>query len=263
MTETLTGRERYRTNTQDLDWNEEQASSGGRSHNLGDMQRMVSAVLGGGLLIGGLPRRSWAGTGMSIVGAALLHRGISGYCSLFHAMGINTHDQGASTNQLGRRKVETGQATKIRRSIEINRPPAELYRFWRSFENLPRIMSHVESIQTINERLSHWVVRTIPGGPSVEWDAEIINDIENERIGWRSLNGADVDNAGSVEFEPTGDGLRTRMTVTLQYAPPAGRIGTAIAKLAGEDPERKIAEDLQRFKETMESGAHSGSLRGI
>jgi uncharacterized membrane protein len=259
--ETRTGKERYRTNTQDLDWSEERATTAGQ-HNIGDMQRMASAVLGGALLISGLRRRSWMGVGFSMLGATLLNRGLTGYCAAFGAMGLNS-TEGELTNQLGRRKVSTGQATKIRRSIEIHRPPAELYRFWRAFENLPRIMSHVESIQVINERLSHWVVKTIPGGPSVEWDAEIINDIENERIGWRSLSGADVDNAGSVEFDPARDGLHTRMTVTLQYAPPAGHIGTAIAKLFGEDPDRKIAEDLQRFKETMEAGAHSGSPRGM
>jgi uncharacterized membrane protein len=181
---------------------------------------------------------------------------------MLDALGLESQD-GHSTNLLGRRKVETGKASKIQQTIEINRRPADLYRFWRSLENLPRIMSHLESVEVVNDRLSHWVVKTISGGPSVEWDAEIINDIENERIGWRSLSGADVDNAGSVEFEPVGDGLQTRMTVTLQYAPPAGRLGAAIAKLIGEDPEHKIAEDLRRFKQTMEAGVQTGSSPGL
>jgi uncharacterized membrane protein len=261
MTETLTGKERYRTNTQDMDWSEERASSSGSGQNVGDMQRMLSAFLGAGLLINGIPRRSWAGAGMSLIGAALLHRGLSGYCAMLDVMGVGSQD-GHTTNLLGRRKVDTGRASKIQQTIEINRPPSELYRFWRSLENLPRIMSHLQSVQVINDRLSHWVVKTIPGGPSVEWDAEIINDIENERIGWRSLSGADVDNAGSVEFEPVRDGLQTRMTVTLQYAPPAGQIGAAIARLIGEDPEHKIAEDLRRFKQSMEAGVQTGSSPG-
>lgn len=88
----------------------------------------------------------------------------------------------------------------------------------------------------------------------MEWDAEIINDVENERIGWRSLNGSDVDNTGSVRFEPIDDGQRTRLTVTLQYAPQAGMVGTAIAKLVGEDPDSQIADDLQRFKQGIETG---------
>ena len=100
------------------------------------------------------------------------------------------------------------------------------------------------------------------GVPTVEWDAEIINDVENERIGWRSLSGADVDNTGSVKFEPVADGKATKLTVSLQYAPPAGKIGTAIAKLIGEDPDLQIAEDLQRFKESMEAGLYSESGRG-
>jgi len=261
MAATDTGRERYRTNTQDLDWSEEQAAGSQGNQNVGDVERMASAVLGGGLLVSGLMRRSWAGAGLSVIGVSLLHRGMSGYCALFDAMGIDSTRAGSSTNALGRRKVHTSQATKIRRTIEINRPPAELYRYWRTLENLPRVMSHLESVQVINDRLSHWIVKTLPGAPSVEWDAEIINDIEHERIGWRSLTGADVDNTGSVEFEPAGDGQRTRLTVTLQYAPPAGRIGTAIAKLLGEDPEYKIARDLERFKDTMEAGAQSGARR--
>jgi len=261
MTETSTGKERYRTNTQDMDWSEERASGSPSHQNVDNLQRMISAIAGGGMLVGGLTRRSWAGTGLSMVGVALLHRGISGYCALFDAMGIDSNRQGSSTNMLGRRKVETGRASKIRKTIEINRAPAELYRFWRSFDNLPRVMSHLESVQVINERLSHWVVKTMTGAPSVSWDAEIINDIQDERIGWRSLRGADVDNTGSVEFEPIGDGRRTRLTVTLQYAPPAGHLGTAIAKLLGEDPEYKIARDLERFKESMESGVQSGARR--
>lgn len=256
MALTLSGKERYHTNTQDMEWAEERASSSQSFRNVGDMERMASIVLGAGLLIGGLPKRTWAGAGLSLLGAGLLHRGISGYCAGFDALGVNTRTGEHATNLLGRRKVESGKATKIRRSIEVNRPPAELYRFWRSFENLPKVMSHLDSVQVINERLSHWTVRTMPGGPSVEWDAEVINDIENERIGWRSLHDADVDNTGSVEFEPTGDGNRTRVTVTLQYAPPAGRLGAAVAKLLGEDPDHKIGQDLQRFKESMEAGVY-------
>jgi uncharacterized membrane protein len=164
------------------------------------------------------------------------------------------------TNRLGRRKVHSGQATKVRRSIDINRPASELYRFWRALDNLPRIMSHLKSVDVISDRLSHWVVNTLPGLPTVEWDAEIINDVENERIGWRSLNESDVDHAGSVEFEPSGE-ESTRVTVTLQYEPLAGRLGTAVAKLIGQDPELKIADDLQRFKESMEAGSYSQTNR--
>ncbi len=253
MSRTFTEGERYKTNTQDLDWSEERAHEGGQSQNIGDAQRGISLVAGGGLLAAGLYRRSWTGAGLSLLGCALLYRGLTGYCALFHAAGIDMSGNEQLTNSLGRRKVRTGRATKIRRAIEVHRPAEALYRFWRSFDNLPHVMSHLESVQVINDQLSHWKVKTMSGAPSVEWDAEIINDVENERIGWRSLHDADVDNTGSVEFKPIDDGRRTEVTVTLQYEPPAGRIGSAVAKWLGEDPEDKLAQDLQQFKDHIES----------
>lgn len=118
-------------------------------------------------------------------------------------------------------------------------------------------MDHLDSVLVINDQLSHWTVKPLPGSPKLEWDAEVITDVENERIGWRSLEGADVENTGSVEFKSSADGTHTWLTVTLQYDPPGGRLGSAIAKWIGEDPKRRLAEDLQRFKEHMESGAFS------
>ena len=243
-------RYRYKTNTQDLDWPEERADA---SQNIGDIQRLVSAIAGTGLIMEALRRRTVAGGVMAVGGISLLYRAATGYCPAVAAMGIEMRPS-RDPNRLGRRKVHSEQATKISRSVEINRPPNELYRFWRTLDNLPKIMSHLESVQVITDRLSHWVVKTMTGLPAIEWDAEIINDVENERIGWRSLNDAAVDHAGSVEFEPIGGGQKTRVTVTLQYAPIAGRLGTAVAKFIGEDPELKIADDLQRFKESMEAG---------
>jgi uncharacterized membrane protein len=233
-----------------LDWTEERADA---SQNIGEAQRLVSAVAGLGLIIEGWRRRSLAGGALAVGGVALLYRAATGYCAVLDVMGIDMRSM-QDTNRLGRRKVHSAEATKIRRSIEINRSPNELYRFWRTLDNLPRIMSHLESVQVITDRFSHWVVKTLPGLPTIEWDAEIINDVENERIGWRSLNDSDVDQAGSVEFEPVGDGRATRLTVTLQYAPMGGRLGAAVTKFIGQDPDFKISEDLERFKESMEAG---------
>jgi uncharacterized membrane protein len=145
-------------------------------------------------------------------------------------MGINSRED-SDTSSLGRPKVRTERAIKIEQSVTINRPQQDLYRFWRQLDNLPKVMSHVRSVQQIDDRRSHWVVDTMPGAPTVEWDAEIINEVENSQ--------------------------GTRVTVTLQYDPPAGPIGAAIAGLFGQDPRQKIAEDLQRFKQTMESQAAS------
>jgi uncharacterized membrane protein len=269
MSANVSGKEQYRTNTQDLGWEEERAEFNGHGENIGDVQRVLSAIAGMVFLASGLSRlsrRNWSGASLATVGGSLLYRAVSGYCPAFGALGIdmsgNNELNGPSdTSRLGRRKVHTGRATKIQSSIEINRPANELYRCWRSLDNLPRIMNHLDSVQVINNRLSHWVVKTMPGVPKVEWDAEIITDVENRRIGWRSLQGADVDNTGSVAFKPTGDGNRTWLTVTLQYEPPGGELGVSVAKWFGEDPNTKIAEDLQRFKEQIEAGvfSHAGA----
>ena len=254
------GNHHYHTNKQDLGWREERAERETPLPNIGNMQRFLSALAGAALIAGVLGRRSFSSIALAMAGGSLLYRATSGYCPVLDAVGVDMSGHRHDTNRIGRRKVKTARSTKIRRSIEIHRPPEDLYRYWRALENLPTIMSHLDSVQVINNRLSHWAVKTVAGGPSLEWDAEIINDVENERIGWRSLYGADVENTGSVEFESENHGHSTNLTVTLQYALPGGRLGTAVANMLGEDPTGVIDQDLQRFKEAMETTARTESV---
>ncbi len=121
-----------------------------------------------------------------------------------------------------------------------------------NFENLPKIMSHLESVTVIDNKRSHWKAKA-PLGTSVEWDAEIVDEQKNHFIAWRSIEGADVDNSGSVRFDRAGGG-ETRITVIINYTPPAGAIGAAVASLFGENPEQQLEEDLKQFKQAMESG---------
>jgi len=138
--------------------------------------------------------------------------------------------------------------------VTINSTPEKLYTFWRNFENLPRFMNHLKSVKVIDDTRSHWVAKG-PARAKAEWDAEIINEIPNELIGWRSVDGSRVDNAGSVHFKKRGTGRRgTEVKVVLRYDPPAGGIGAAIAKLFGEDPAHQVQEDLRRLKELIEIG---------
>ena len=141
----------------------------------------------------------------------------------------------------------------MRKSLIINRTPEELYQFWRNFENLPRFMPHLESVQVRGEGRSHWVAKA-PAGTSVEWDAEITEDRPNELISWRSLEGADVDNSGTVRFESAAGGRGTIVKVDINYNPPGGVIGAAIAKLFGEEPGQQAQESLRCLKQVMETG---------
>lgn len=142
---------------------------------------------------------------------------------------------------------------RVVKSVTVGLPPGEVYGFWHDFRNLPRFMRHLESVQVMGDGRSHWRAKA-PAGTSAEWDAEIVEDRPNELIMWRSLPGADVENAGSVRFEPAPGDRGTQVRVELWYGPPGGPAAAAIAKLFGEEPSRQVGDDLRAFKQMMETG---------
>jgi uncharacterized membrane protein len=141
----------------------------------------------------------------------------------------------------------------VRESVRIQKPVDEMYQLWRRLENLPRFMSNLISVTEMPDGRSHWVAKSA-AGRTVEWDAEIINEVTNKVIGWRSLPDADVVSAGSVNFRPVRNGRGTQLTIHLQYAPPLGRLGATAAMLFGAEPSQMIREDLRRFKQQLEAG---------
>jgi uncharacterized membrane protein len=154
---------------------------------------------------------------------------------------------------------------EVKSTITINRPVSELYAFWHAFENLPRVMRHLESVEVLDARHSHWVAKA-PADRTVEWDAEIVEDVPDQRIAWRSVKGSQIPNAGVVRFVATPGGRGTEIHVELSYDPPAGAVGALVAKLFGEEPQQQIDGDLQRFKQIVEAGvvlAPDVSLGGI
>jgi len=141
----------------------------------------------------------------------------------------------------------------VKKAITVNRPPEDLYQYWHDFENLPHFMDHLESVQVTGAGRSHWKAKG-PAGTTVEWDAEVVDDRPNELIAWRSLDGAAVDNAGSVRFKPAPGGRGTEVHVELRYDPPGGALGATVAKLFGEDPTQQAPDDLRHFKQVIETG---------
>ena len=221
--------------------------------NVNETERLASVIGGGGLLAYGLAKRNGSAYALAAFGGYLLWRGVSGHCGLYQAFGINRAERGYSKGTGSIDGVPYELGVRVDEEMPIHKSPQELYRFWRNLENLPRFMEHLHSVNVVSERVSHWVARG-PAGFKVEWDAEIVNDIENELIGWRSLQGSQVDNGGSVRFDPMDEGRGTMVRVSLQYNPPAGYVGSLIARMFGDAPERTIAKDLRRFKELMETG---------
>lgn len=218
--------------------------------NVGETERLVSAVGGGALALYGLTRGSVGGIVLALVGGALVYRGATGHCDTYEALGMNSAREGARGKRVS---VPGNSGIKVEKSVIVDRPANELYTYWRNFENLPKFMDHLESVKVQDDKRSHWVAKA-PAGTTVEWDAEIINEKENELIAWRSLEGADVDNAGSVRFEEATGGRGTVVKVSLEYNPPGGIIGSLVAKLFGEEPSQQVQEDLRRFKQVMETG---------
>jgi uncharacterized membrane protein len=173
----------------------------------------------------------------------MLYRGATGHCTIYQMMDINRADNG-------------NEGIKVQRAVTVNKPRQELYRIWRNFENLPRFMTHLQSVavdELGGDKRSHWVAKA-PLGREIEWDSEISEERENEYLAWRSLPGSIVRNRGSVEFSDAPGGRGTIVKVSMQYHPPAGSMGAAFAKLLGEEPDVQVREDLRHFKQIMETG---------
>ena len=214
-------------------------------------------ALGSGtaLLLYGAMRRTPAGALGAIAATPLLYRGITGRWPGFVASYMPEDTRTALSGNRG---------INVHESIRLELPVEDVYRFWRRLENLPRFMSHLESVAENPDGRSHWVAIG-PADFRVEWDAEIFNEIPNKTLAWRSLPGSDVVSAGSVNFEPVRGGRSTQLSVNLQYAPPAGRAGDLVARLFGRAPIQIIREDLRRFKQLLEAGevAHATADEGL
>jgi uncharacterized membrane protein len=231
--------------------------NGGRMHrdkeqmsivNVSGRERLFSLIGGALLSLFGIARKSRLGALLALLGGYLVRRGTTGHDPVYQRIGVNT----AVKTNVEQVSVPHQQGVHIHKSLTVNRSPAELYDFWRNFENLPRFMKNVRSVRVLSPTRSHWVVEA-PAGATVEWDAEIHHEVPNEVIGWRTLADAQIAHAGSVRFAPAPGGRGTEVTVTMEYVPPAGPLGVVVAKLFGKEPGQQIEEDLRNFKQLMET----------
>lgn len=178
---------------------------------------------------------------LTVAAGSLLYQGVTGRSPMQ-----------ALAPLLKRGRSEKGHLY-VTTSVMIARPTQELYEFWRNFENLPRFMKHLENVQVYDPLHSHWRAKA-PAGMNVEWDAEVTRDIPGQEISWRALPGSDVENWGTVRFRQAIDGRGTDVQVKMNYRPPGGKLGAAIAALFGEEPQQQVEDDLQRLKKMLEAG---------
>jgi uncharacterized membrane protein len=203
----------------------------------GETERWASLVGGGAMVLMGLSQRSLRGVLMAVAGGGLVYQGVTKQ----------------STIQQAQEAIGINKSIKVEKTVTINKPADELYRFWHDFENLPRFMKHLKSVTVQNDKRSHWIANA-PLDNTVEWDADILEDRENEFISWASVEGADVENSGFIRFKKAPGDRGTEVKVVLEYNPPGGALASAFAKLFGEEPEQQIGDDLRRFKMLMEAG---------
>jgi uncharacterized membrane protein len=202
-----------------------------------DLERWASIIGGGAMVLVGLQQRSLKGILTALAGSGLVYQGT----------------QGKSTVKQVEDAIGFDHALRVEKTVTIDRPAAELYTFWRNLENLPRFMRHLQSIQILDDRRSHWVTKA-PLNQSVAWDAVIVRDEPNHLIAWTSAENAEIENSGFVRFQPAPGNRGTEVKVVMEYQPPGGALTAAIAKLFGEEPEQQIGDDLNRFKQLMEAG---------
>lgn len=215
-------------------------ASGSSQINIGHDERIASAAVGAALtLIALRGGRLW----LALSGGYLLYRGLSGNCRINSMLNRNTAGKQTEDKPLTVTDVVT-----------VNKPREEVYSYWRKLENLPLFMHHLEEVKQLDSKRSHWKAK-VPGGlVNIAWDAEILQEETNQRIMWRSVAGADVDNSGEVVFTDAPNNRGTEVKTTITYRPPAGALGLAVSKLFNPAFEKMVKEDLLRFKSVLETG---------
>ena len=221
--------------------------------NVGKWERVGSVALGTALWYFTRHRTGRRVPGARTTAAGLVWRGVTGFCPVNATIGRDSRN-GKSQDTKGALGGAAG--VHVLESVTVNVAPAEAYRFWRRLENLPRFLRHLARVDEQSDTRSHWVAKA-PAGMKVEWDAEIINDVPDRLIAWKSVPMSDVVSAGSVNFAPTPDG-GTEIRVHMQYDPPAGHVGDWIARVFGAAPAQMIREDLDQLKDLFADLFSSG-----
>ncbi len=219
-------------------------ASGSGKVNVGPTERIVSAIAGGVLIATGIlniKKRPAIGIATALTGSSLLFRGSTGYCFVNEVVGRDTSKHAPT-------------AISIKETVTINRDRYDVYDAWRSLENLPLFMQHLQSVKEITSTRSHWVAQVPKGLGTIEWDADIVREEPGEVLSWKSIPGAMVDNAGEVVFKEAPGNRGTELHAIISYIPPAGDVGKLAAKLLNNAFDRLVREDMRRFKRMIETG---------
>ncbi|MEX2576478.1 MAG: SRPBCC family protein [Halofilum sp. (in: g-proteobacteria)] len=216
-------------------------------YNISAAERKVSLAVGAASLAYGLRHGGAVGWTAGVTGGFLTQRGLTGHCYANQLLGRNS----ARAGDRGRSRQGPQRFTT---QLTIARRPDELYRFWRDFTRLPTFMRFITEVRPAGGNRTHWVAE----GPwaertgRLEWDAEVTEDVPDERIAWRSVEGSDVEQRGEIRFRATARGTEVQLDLT--YAPPAGRLSAVLGRFMNTLSKEAARADLRRFKQLMETG---------
>lgn len=227
------------------------AESGAPRTNLGKNERILSVVGGGALAALGLRRKGVQGTILGLAGATLVHRGVTGYCNVYAALGIDRSHEPTRPA-----KPDAGAGFRGTARTAIQRPARELYDFWRDFTTAPRFRDAITRVEILDENTSRWTAAG-PMGRSFQWTSRLTDDRPGEYIAWESIEPSDIPNRGSVRFTPFGDGTQSEVRYTVEIDAPGGVVGQTILGLFHSMPQAMLEDDLRRFRELMEAGGPS------
>ncbi|MEX0719623.1 MAG: SRPBCC family protein [Balneolaceae bacterium] len=206
--------------------------------NIGPKERVASIASGSYLMYKGLLKKK--SLIKSLTGGYMLFRGLTGYCALNNAIGI--------------KEIETNTDIDIKTKLIVNKPRNQVYKYWRNLENLPKIMKHIEKVETLDDKKSKWEAKMPGGVGKISWESEITEDVKNEFISWQSLPNSTIENIGNVRFQETGE-FETEIQVDITYRVPLGTPGKRVAKLLNPVFESFVKEDIRDFKRIIEEGA--------
>lgn len=222
----------------------------GMEKNVGDTERLVSTVMGGALLALAAGRQSWAAAPVGLLGGIMVLRGLSGHCEMYKQLGVSS-TEGAHHLANGGGMLQ--HPIKVQKTVTINASPADIYRFWRNFSNLPRFTENLVSVTETSPGTTHWVALG-PNHTNVTWDAQIHEDTPDQRLSWSTLPGSDIAHNGSVMLTPAPGGRGTEVRVVIRYKLPGGKLAQGLAALTGYEPGQQLDADLRRLKQILEAG---------
>lgn len=195
--------------------------------------RLGLSAAGAALVSFGLARRGRAGMLAGAIGAGCLLSALLAKPA-WHIPGVGARRNGV----------------EIHKTLEVDAPIEEVFELWRDFQNVPRFMRHVSEITQLDEERSRWVVEG-PAGTPIEWDAELTVCLPNELLGWKTLPGQLVEQAGTIGFAEAPEG-KTRVDIQMSYSPPAGVLGRLVILLSGVDPRTLLDMDLIELQALLE-----------